>query len=55
MPVTEDLTLPEYDELDVQDVNISQSVMVSSGIYFGKYCDQPSKVSVIVGFWNLCS
>ena len=48
MPVTEDIQLPSYDELDVQDVNISQPVLVASGTYFGKYCDEQSKVNFLV-------
>ena len=44
MPITESVTLPTFDELDVQDVNISHPVLVASGAYFGKYCDQQSKV-----------
>lgn len=47
MPITENIQLPSYDELDVQDVNISQSVLVASGTYFGKYCDAQSKVGYV--------
>lgn len=44
MPITEDIQLPTFDELDVQDVNVSQPVLLASGVYFGKYCDLQSKV-----------
>ncbi len=44
MPVTESINLPSYDELDVQDVNISQPVLLASARFFGKYCDFQSKV-----------
>uniref|UniRef100_A0A6P6YKK6 NADH dehydrogenase [ubiquinone] 1 alpha subcomplex subunit 8-like n=1 Tax=Dermatophagoides pteronyssinus TaxID=6956 RepID=A0A6P6YKK6_DERPT len=43
MPITEDISLPSFQELDVQDINVSQPVLVASGPYFGKYCDQQSK------------
>ncbi|KAH9398309.1 ndufa8, NADH-ubiquinone oxidoreductase complex I 19kd subunit [Tyrophagus putrescentiae] len=43
MPVTESINLPSYDELDVQDVNISQPVLLASARFFGKYCDFQSK------------
>lgn len=46
MPVTEDIELPTFQELDVQDVNLSHPVLVASGVYFGKYCDEVSKVSL---------
>lgn len=45
MPITENINLPTFQELDVEDVNISQPVMVAAGPYFGKYCDQQSKVN----------
>ncbi|KAI7694030.1 NADH dehydrogenase [ubiquinone] 1 alpha subcomplex subunit 8 [Sarcoptes scabiei] len=43
MPLTENINLPTFEELDVQDVNISQPVLIASGPYFGKYCDHQSK------------
>ena len=50
MPVTESINLPSYDELDVQDVNISQPVLLASARFFGKYCDFQSKVRFLFFF-----
>lgn len=52
MPITEDISLPSFQELDVQDVNVSQPVLVASGPYFGKYCDQQSKVNKFYFIFN---
>jgi len=43
MPITENIQLPTFDELDVQDVNISAPVLLAAGTYFGAYCDLESK------------
>ncbi|CAG2163140.1 unnamed protein product [Oppiella nova] len=43
MTITDDVQLPTYEELDVQEINVSQPVLKASAMHFGKYCDQISK------------
>ncbi|XP_054161772.1 NADH dehydrogenase [ubiquinone] 1 alpha subcomplex subunit 8-like [Oppia nitens] len=43
MPITDDVQIPTYEELDVQEINISQPVLKASAMHFGKYCDHISK------------
>jgi hypothetical protein len=46
MPITDEVQLPTYEELDCQEINISQPVLKASAMHFGKYCDQKSKVLI---------
>ena len=48
MPVTDEVQIPTYEELDVQEINISQPVLKASALHFGKYCDMQSKVEFIL-------
>ena len=50
MPITESIQLPTFEELDVPDLTISHPVMVAAGTFFGKYCDQQSKVKACIHY-----
>ena len=45
MVLTNDLELPSYEELTVPEVRLSSPILRASGVYFGKYCDEISKVN----------
>ena len=53
MPITDDVQLPTFEELDVQEINVSQPVLKASAVHFGKYCDQISKVLFLISIYNL--
>lgn len=42
MPVYNETNLPTFEELKVEEVNLSTPVMRAGGIHFGKYCEQQS-------------
>lgn len=44
MVITDTVELPTYDELNIQEVNVTSPYLRASGAYFGKYCDEQSKV-----------
>jgi len=37
--------LPSKEELTVRELNLSSPVLKAGAHHFGKYCDEPSKVS----------
>jgi len=38
--------LPTYEELDVQEVNMSAAPLRAGAYHFGRYCDNQCKVSI---------
>ena len=45
MPITNEDWLPTYEELTVPELELTSSVLRAGAYYFGKYCDNQSKVS----------
>lgn len=46
MTTTPDHILPSYEELNVEEVNISTAALRAGSLYFGKYCEEQSKVNI---------
>jgi NADH dehydrogenase (ubiquinone) 1 alpha subcomplex subunit 8 len=44
MAFTNDDYIPSYAELDVEEINMSSAPLRAGARYFGKYCDEQSKV-----------
>lgn len=44
MAFTNEDYLPSFEELTVPELEITSSVLRASAVFFGKYCDQVSKV-----------
>ena len=51
MSFTNEDYLPSFEELDVPDLQVTSSVLRASGVYFGKYCDNISKVNLFEIIW----
>ena len=62
MPFTEAEHLPSFEELDVQELNMTAAPLRAGAHHLGKYCDNQSKVNtngaiirIITEFWELTS
>ena len=47
MTATNQTYLPTYEELYVPPLNVTSAALKAGAVHMGKYCDIPSKVSLI--------
>ena len=48
MAFTNEDYLPSHEELTVPELPLTSSVLRASGVFFGKYCDNASKVVLLI-------